>query len=404
MIGWCWLAAAALAAGSDERPLDVVELVGGEQVAGIVLFEGPESVVVRVRSQERVLPAEQVERVDSLSRNLAMVLDQQRRTDWDRTDEVMTLARFCRAKGMLGLGRVFALRALANDPQNAGAHEFLGHLPSGEGWRVRDGARSIRYDKLALVRSDWGDAWILETPHYRLRTNLDLPQAVDLVCDLEHFYRSFYALLGSHMQLFEVTERMPAEVHADSVSFPEVLGGRRAYFRPGDFTLIVNAQGGLEMRTIFHEATHQLLYMTAVRERQGRGRVPGWLDEGLAETLAAGAVGLPGRMSVDGGARDDAYFAIHRASGDPYPLSRILTMDTSDFHGSTNLELKYAQCYTFVHFCLHAEKERYRGGFFRFIKSAYDGRASGSQFERAMDVPRDELERAWGEYVQVAGR
>ena len=398
------LAGIALGGGETERPLDVVELVGGKQVEGIVLYESSEKVVLKVRSRSQEFPGADVVRVDSLTRNLAQVLDQQIRTNWSRTDEVMALASFCRAKGMEGFARVFAMRALENDPEFELGHEFLGHVRRGDSWRVRRDGRSIAFDKLAEERADWGDEWELETPHYELRTNLDLGQAVDIACDLEHFYRKFYSFLGWHMELYEVTQRMPVNIHGDSVSYPEMLGNRTAYFRPGDFTLIVNAEGGLDMDVVFHEAAHQLVYMTSVRERNGKGRVPGWLDEGLAEIFGSGATGSSGRMGVDTTAREDSYFATQRSAGAPYNLSRVLTMDSSDFHGSTNLELKYAQCYTLTHFLLHGEKEKYRPGFFRFMESAYNGRASSSHFEKAMGIEREELEPAWLDYVRRAGR
>ena len=403
MMTWVWLACLTLGGGT-ERPVDVLELVNGKQVKGIVIFEDSERVLLKVRSRTKEYRAEDIASIDSLRRNLADVLDQQKYTDWGATDQVMALARYCESKGMQGLARVFALRVLENDATRVEAHEFLGHSRRGDSWRVRERGKSIAFSKLAETRSDWGEEWLLETPHYKLRTNLDLGQAIDLACDLEHFYRAFYSLLGHHMELLEVTERMPANVHADSVSYPESIGGRVAYFRPSDFTLIVNAEGGLDMRVLYHEATHQLLHMTSYRERNGRGTIPGWLNEGLADVLGTGASGDPGRMGIDGSARNDGYFNVQRSSGDPFSLSRILTMDSTDFHGSSNLQLKYAQCYTLVHFLLHADKERYRPGFFRFMESAFDGRASSGQFEKAMGVEREELEVAWLDYVRRAGR
>lgn len=399
-----WIAWAVLSAGETERPVDVIELVNGKQVKGIVLFEDSERVILKTRSRSKEYRAEDVASIDSLRRNLADVLDQQKHTDWNATDQVMALARYCESKGMQGLARVFALRALENDPALVEAHEFLGHSRRGDTWRVRERGRSTAFDKLADKRSDWGEEWVLETPHYTLHTNLELGQAVDLACDLEHFYRAFYSLLGGHMELLEVTQRMPANVHADSVSFPEFIGGQDAYFRPSDFTLIVNAESGLNMQLLFHEAAHQLLHMTSDRERNGRGSIPGWLNEGLADVLGAGASGDPGRMGIDGSARNDGYFNVQRSSGDPYSLSRILTMDSTDFHGSSNRQLKYAQCYTLVHFLLHAKKERFRPGFFRFLESAFDGRSSSGHFEKSMGISREDLEEEWLEYVRRAGR
>src|SRR6185503_7432507 len=110
--------------------------------------------------------------------------------------------------------------------------------------------------------------------HFRLRTNLGLREALSTALDLECYYRAFYALFASELRLFDVVEPMPAEVHADAKSYPEIAGKRRAYFDDAAFTLQVDASGGLQRSDVFHEATHELLFFTSERTKASVGKIP----------------------------------------------------------------------------------------------------------------------------------
>src|SRR5262249_10941647 len=157
------------------------------------------------------------------------------------------------------------------------------------------------FSDLGRVRKEWKHAWELRTTHYRLATNLDLASACDLALELELYYRAFYARFGKALGLRDVTDPMPCEVHPDQAPHP-ATGDRMAYFDAVPRTVYELALGGLVLDALLHEATHQLLYCTAVEPRKATGVIPAWLDEGLAEYMSSTRTGTPAHPVY----RDDA--------------------------------------------------------------------------------------------------
>lgn len=396
----CWAPPQDPEAG--ERPLDVVVLKNGTELEGHVLREGDEGLLLRVGTRERTIPAVEVGEVRSVARSLALVLEHYARTEITSAVQVLDLARFARSRGLEGLAEVFALRALQAEPESAAAHEFLGHRLRGERWYANDGSRSLPFADLQELRKDWGSAWEVATPHYALRSNLPLVQVLDIAMDLELFYQAFYARFGEELELCEIVRLMPVHVHADGASFPDLVGKRMPYFDPLLMTVIVTAETGYLRDLLVHEATHQLLYATAVsaeHSARAKGCLPGWLDEGLACWFDAIQTGPPGRAEFDDRRQSAARMALHRSADRPYDLSRVLTFATEDFHATTNLALKYAQCYTLVEFFLRGDYFAHRDSFFAVLRGAYGGNCSSQDVRQALTVAPEEFERAWKAYV-----
>lgn len=386
---------------SDVRE-DVVELQDGSRVEGRVVFESDAKVVVRVGSRERELERGKVKNVSSVARSLRMALEQWGKIEDDDPVRTLDLARFCRGRGLEGEANVLAHRVLARAPENEEAHAFLGHEKRKDGWAVRDGKKRYLFAELGDVRKDWGEAWEFETTHYRLRTNLSLASACDMALELELFYREFFALFGTDLELFEIVKPMECQVHADRGSFPEA-SGRIAYFDPECNVLFELAVSGYVLDVLLHEATHQILHNTTAETRGGLGEVPGWLHEGLAEYMSNCRVGAPAHASYDERQRSTRHFASHREAKSPYDLGRILTLSAGDFSSSSKSDLKYAQSYTLVHFCLHGESAAHRPGFQEFLRRVYRGKGSSSDFKSALGLEEREFEKAWTEYVKSGG-
>jgi len=391
-----------LASGGGERALDTVVLTDGERLEGHVLYEGPAALTLRVGSRERELPLESVADVRSVARSLRLLLDQYAFVDGTDARQMLDLARFSRARELDGLAEVFALRALEIAEDDATAHEFLGHIKRGKSWYVRDGNHSVRYEDLPELRGDWKGAWEIHTPHYDVRTNLSLREALDAAMDLELFYREFYDRFGKELELREVVLRMPTQIHADSGSFPELAGDRTAYFDPARMTTYVNAERGYMRNLIFHEACHQLLYATAVspeHSSRARGCLPAWLDEGLASWFEMVQTGPAGHAVFEDRRQSAHYMTVHQTATKPYDLSRVLTFGAEDFHASSRVDLKYAQSYTLVEFFMRGDFYRHRESFFAVLRGAYAGKCTSSDVRGAMVVGADEFEAAWNAYV-----
>lgn len=396
------LSLALLLAGGDGRTLDHVELNNGVKLDGHIVFKDADTLVLREGSRDREISMSDVSIVHSRAANLREALER-----WDKVGPgdaagTLDLARFCKRIELEDEARLFAWRMLALDPKNADAHEMLGHQRHGSAWSVRDGTRSFAFDKLADLRKEWIDAWKMSSTHYRMRSNLDLKSAVDTTLDLEGFYRSFFRLFGRELRLYEVIDPMACEVHADAKSYPELLGNRPAYFDPASNTLLINAANGLDRGALFHEATHQILHVTAVLTSKATGEIPGWLDEGLAEYMRAGVDGQSGHATFAPGLLHKVHFRAHATAKEPFSLNRVLNFQSDDFLASTKVELKYAQSYTLVHYCLHGENGKFRERFLEFVRGTYHGQASASRFKETLNEKA--FEEGWIAYVKWMAR
>ncbi len=391
------LTCAVLAAPGGEE--DLVRLKDGRELRGRVVFEDEATVVLRRGSRDTELRLAEVHGIESLTRALGALLDNTARSrPWDVADNEL-LAEQAQESGLAGEAEVLWWRVLAKEPENERAHRSLGHRKRGSGWSVPLGSRSVSAEKRLDLARDWGSAWELETLHYRLRTNLALEQALDLALGLERYYRSFYGCFARELRLFDVLSPMQIAVHADAASYPE-HGAELGHYDAADDTVHVDFSGGMYWETLVHEMTHQLLYDTAVRERGNSGELPAWLDEGLAEYVAGSVTGMPATLAFEAGRPIERHFQVHARAEKPLSFSRVLNLSPGDFSASSDRELKYAQAYTLVHFALHGQDERYRGGFVRFLRGVYQGKGSSTDFKNSLGVEEREFERAWQQYVR----
>jgi hypothetical protein len=133
------LGAALLALAAPARA-DVLELVDGRNVEGIVVKEG-ETYLVRSRFGVTEVPVASVRahhQAVSLDRQIS---DHLQKLDIDDTENRALLARWLTEVGRAEEGRSMAEAILESDPENAVAHEVLGHVRHQGVWRTPDEAR-----------------------------------------------------------------------------------------------------------------------------------------------------------------------------------------------------------------------------------------------------------------------
>lgn len=383
-----------------ERPKDQLTLRNGKVVHGHVMYADERRLIVRVGTRDREYERAEVASVESGAQALDEVMAQLDHIDERDAEALLELARYARDHRLPNESRLLAWCAIAAAPQDARAHEFLEHRKRNGRMHVRIGREEFPVDELAQPR-DWNHAWQFATTHFELRTDLPLGEALGIALDLERFYGDLMDFLGPELVLRDVLVPMPAQVHGDEGSFPEALGGRRSYFLPDTRTLHVNASKAYDRWTLVHEATHQVLFCAASDDLGGRGvSLPGWLDEGLAEYMAANSKGARGRLDARPGGICTPHFQTHAKAADPYEVSRLLNFSLDDFGSSSNEGLKYAQSYTFVHFLLHGEGERHRPALMEFLRQCWGGKSSSGALLDAVDLDKRELQAAWVGYVR----
>lgn len=384
---------------------DRVVLNSGKKLVGHVVYEDEERLILRRGTKDREIAKNDVDEIESRARAIRTLVEEMLQFDPWRPSDNEQLALRASELGLEPEARVLWWRVLAYEPGNVAAHEALGHKKAGKTWRVLHDGRRVRMNKVRDIATDFGKAWEFSTSHFDLRSNLPLEQVLDLAIDLERLYVGFYDLFGKELALYETEDRMMVHVHADSASFPE-RAGEEGYFVGQTNLLTVDASNGLNMHLIVHEATHQLLYNTAVEERHYKGAIPAWANEGIAEYVASTTRGSQtGRLTLDVERMRRDAFQRQASARKPLSLSRVLNLGGSDFNASTNRDLKYAQVYTLVHFCLHGEDGRYREMFMSFMRSAYLGQGSTTDFKRAFGLKKNRgFEEEWRGYVlQRAG-
>jgi hypothetical protein len=168
--------------------------------------------------------------------------------------------------------------------------------------------------------------------------------------------------------------------------------------------LVINASNGFDRGLMVHEVTHQLLDETAVQVRGGRGEVPPWLDEGLADWFRATTDGAPGRLRFDGSRIDSRAVRAHAYARETYRLSRMLTFDVGEYHASSRQDLKYAQSYTFVHFLIAGDGGRYRTAFDDYLRGVWVGQGSPTDLQKCLGASLDTIEKAWTTWVHERAR
>jgi hypothetical protein len=389
----------AVAAASPALAGDVVTLKNGTTVEGRVVLESADKVVVRVGSRDREIARAEVDTVRSAARSVREALERWDELPTNDAAGALDLGSWCQTSGLQGEARLLGYYVLSLKPDDEAAHGLCGHERRRGQWMVREDSKWLSWEKMPEARKDWGEAWKFTTTHYDVRSNLPLREACSAAIELELAYRTFYDWFAADLELYEVVERMAAEIHASRRSFPDV-SQRQAYFSPEGNVLFVDATGGLPMGPLIHEATHQLLWSTSNGARSRGGALPAWLDEGLAEYFSWSRSGDVGRGRYSKGAPANPHFAVHRTADKPYDLSRILSLSTGDFIASSKADLKYAQAYTLVHFCMHGDNEKYQRGLLAFLRGAYDGQGSSTDFKKALGFKERDFEKAWHEYAR----
>jgi len=396
---WMCLLAPAGAYGQEQKlPPDVVEFANGRRLKGRVVYENEESLIMRIGSRDKVYDKEKVRTVDAVRDKLPRALELIDSLPYGSVGLHLDAARELETLGLPREARLLYWRVLGFDPDEATAHEGIGSKRSANRWLVPGSKRRTTLEKRKASSVDWGDAWEFETTHFRLRSNLPLDASLTACFDLERIYRAFYAGFGEDFLLHEVVEPMEVSLHADRRSYPELTSHLGGYFSPASNRLYIDASSGLARPLLAHEVTHQLLFNTAYRTRKRAGHIPGWLDEGLAQYMQAATTAVGESLRFRLGTEVRSWRAEHANADEPFSLKRVLNLDQTAFRGSER-RLKYAQSWSLVQFCLHAEDGAYRPDFLRYVEGCYKGQSSGTHFTKAFARSAEELEAPWLAWV-----
>ncbi len=266
-------------------------------------------------------------------------------------------------------------------------------------------------EELVQIRSNWADAWELETDHYRIRTNTDEAFCLELARVMEqsfaayqeHYNRKYE---GPKMNLYafrsfedyrafcieqKLESHIPAAGHANGAK-----NYGCGYAKYGGNKELIS--------TMIHEGSH-LFYDRAVQ-----GIVPSWFHEGQATYF-------------EGYTWDGTTLKFHHVSparlpwlrqalvqGGTLPLRDLIQGDalSSIQRGARDSTLFYSQAWGLYYFLCHGPNEDLKKKFSE-LREKYASRAFGFQaaspqgafasFTGVMGSDWDALEAQWKEFI-----
>ncbi len=319
-------------------------------------------------------------------------------------------------------------------------HDRFGWLPEANIKRYENGERLMQTQWMSAereesIRKDFQKAWEIETEHYRIKTNVSLERGVELARKLEafhdYFHNSFAAFFNSPEQLKKLFSDSaprgariikPFEIHFFRTKDEYVNRLKKAnplieitngIYMPDDRIayFFENPEAEVES-TLYHEATHQLLFELRGATRPGAteawDREHFWIVEGFAcymesfrQTEDGVTIGNPKYIRFDA--------AQYRLLHDRYyvPLGRFAAMGKLVFQSDSNIEKNYSQASGLTHFFLHYDGGRYRDSLVQHLQLLYRPGA-GSQRVPGLDslsgTPYERLDEEYREHMQSFDR
>lgn len=245
-----------------------------------------------------------------------------------------------------------------------------------------------------------GEDSIIDTPHYNVKTDLG-EEAVQVIgAQQEALYAELFRRMGSIKPQVAVGRynilAVAKEERYKSEVGPDAVGG--GLFMEAKNLLAVWGPLPVVLRSLRHEGTHQF-----VRNFIG-GLCPLWLNEGLAEYYQQSEF-LNGRLEV-GMLAPGWVRAMQAALREKryIPVRQMLTIDHKKWQESMRgdqetASIQYAEVWSFMHFLVYGDNNRYLVPFQQYIFNVSRGRTGEKGWEAAFGNDYAGFEARWREYV-----
>jgi hypothetical protein len=207
------------------------------------------------------------------------------------------------------------------------------------------------------------------TKYYILHTDLDKDMTRETVVRITAMAEEYYNRTKSFAGRINV--RFPFYLYksgADYNEHPGVVTGSAGIYNGRALIAIAPRPRG-SWRVVQHEGFHQFAH------KMIRGRLPIWLNEGLADYFGAGVwtgdgmvVGLISPTSL-------ARVKGMMKAGQFMSLNKMLAMDQKTWNSQLK-SLNYLQAWSMVHFLVHADKGKYQKALSSYIRDLSKGRPS----------------------------
>ena len=450
------LRATGKAAEADQVPLDPAEAVAADGSSRFVLL--PE--VVEARPDQGVagveaIRAEAANALFDLAIRAAKPPESFALADECLRGVVARLPGHAEARRLLGYvprqggwATPFAARKLAEDFVKDATYgwvkrDWVPHLTRGE-LPDRGLRRWLPAAEADALRRDWATKWEITTEHFRISTNVPLNEAISFGRELEQLHQLFFALMADVIaparlpiaQRFKKPDAKPTppnpkdayqvyyfatrDEYANYVT--PILGANAktslgTYCPPkkeapagyGGISYFFNDAGGqLDVTsTLYHEASHQLLFESAGATDYARNAGQFWVFEGLGTYFETLQEQPDGTLRIGGLVGPRIAQAKRRLIDrrEFIPIQEFVSYNRPRFQGDVgggDIFLNYAESMALAVFLMQADGEKHREAFLEYVLDAYKGRfrgGSGRSLEDQLGVRYPKLDRALLEHL-----
>jgi hypothetical protein len=373
----------------------------GKVLEGRVVFEGKEEIVLRANGKDQRIPRDDVAEIHSIERSLSTVLDR----DLKSADagSLADIAKACEQAGLAREARNFWLRVLLIDPKYEAAVKGLSAQVVKDEIRVLFGVEKRKLGDLAKRQASWKESYEIPSTHFVLRTDLELPLALDVSLALERNYRRFTETLAQPLEMFVFDEDPEVYIYGRTEDFPIApVKGDPIWFAPGINRLNVLAAQDPVVRDVVHELIRMLLFNSLRRSAGATAQVPQWTASGVCDLFAIAAPAERFGKWSEIGVPDPGAFALAKRAN--IEFDRVFNASLNDFNGGPRRGEMSAAAYTLVHYFVFGKDGALRAGYGKFLREGAKGKISIGALTDALGLSRKEIESGWRAYIEANAR
>ena len=312
-------------------------------------------------------------------------------------------------------------------------HERFGWLPSTHVERYENGqrifnSRWVSADIENERRRDFRFAWQIETDHFLVKTNVSHERGVELAVLLEGFHdwfkRTYPEFFTTPQQLNEALKRgagrrgpvrrKPFVVHfyrtkEDYVSRLirknakiEITNG--IYMPDERISHFFNDPDSDTESSLYHEATHQILFELQAVPHEIGINANFWIIEGLACYMESFRQ-KDGKVTVGTPSNIRFYWAQRRWVEENFyaPLGQLSPLGRVRFQNSPSLRQLYSQSSGLTHFFLHYNGGVYRDALIEYVSKIYGPpprRGAIPGLDQLTGVSYEDLDQQYRGYIE----
>lgn len=307
------------------------------------------------------------------------------------------------------------------------------HIPRYDAGERFSGGRWVSSENDAELHRDFSNPWIIRTEHYLVKTNHSLERGVEVASKLETFhgffvetFAGFFSRPEDLQKLFRgggnrAVESKPYEVHyyrtrdeynerlvskIENIAITNGLyytNDRIAYFFHDEKLTLDD--------TLYHEATHQIMYECLPRPREVATEAHFWAIEGIACYMESFKVEKNGDLTIGDVRHPRIIAARHRYVTDKYyvPIGKFAAMGLHQFQSVplSEMQRNYSQASGLAHFLMHFDQGRYRDAFIEHLAQLYHGvgpyRKPAQNLAELTRIAYVKLDQEYGDYIKDLG-